>query len=113
MTRNAFIIATAAGLVVQLLMVIAGHYVPFVREKGFAIGGMLISLVAGLAYARIAHGGWPDSLVGGAASGGVCALLAIGVSVLLGDTPAMVLSFGTVASIVTGLLGGAIGRLIG
>jgi hypothetical protein len=112
MNRRAFLIAGWADLAVQLIMVIAGHYIPFIRDKGFAIGGMLISLGAGIAYVRIARGGWLDSLVGGAATGGVCALLAIAVSVVLHDTPSSILIIGTCASVVTGLIGGVIGRLI-
>ena len=73
---------------------------------------MLISLVAGLLYARLARGGWRDSLAGGGASGAVGSLLAIAVSFALGDVPAFVLLFGTCASLVTGLIGGALGRLI-
>jgi hypothetical protein len=112
MKRNAFIIAAGVGLAAGLIMTIVGHYVPFVRDKVFAIGGMLIALVAGLIYARIARGAWRDSLIGGAASGAVGALLAIAVSVVLGDTPAFVLLVGTIASIVTGLIGGAVGKLL-
>jgi hypothetical protein len=113
MKRNAFIIAAGAGLAAGLVMTIVGHYVPFVRDKVFAIGGMLIAMVAGFIYARIARGAWRDSLIGGALSGAVGALLAIVASVVLGDVPAFVILVGTAASIVTGLIGGAIGKLIG
>jgi hypothetical protein len=112
MNRRAFIIAAVAGFVAGLIMTIAGHYIAFIRDSVFAIGGMLISLAAGFVYVRIARGAWRDSLVGGAVSGGVGALLAIAVSVVLGDVPPMVLVIGTCASLVTGLIGGAIGRLI-
>ncbi len=113
MKRNAFIVAAGAGFVAGLLMTIVGHYDSFVRDRVFAIGGMLIALVAGFAYVRIARGGWRDSLVGGAASGATGALLAIAVSVLLGDVPPFVLAVGTMASIVTGLIGAALGRVMG
>ena len=113
MTRNAFIIAASAGFVAGLIMTIVGHYDSFVRDRVFAIGGMLISLAAGFAYVRIARSGWRDSLVGGAVSGAAGALLAITVSVLLGDVPAFVLVVGTMASVVTGLIGGALGRAMG
>jgi hypothetical protein len=113
MTRRAFFIAAAGCFVAGLIMTIAGHYIAFVKDNVFAIGGMLISLVAGFAYVRLARGGWRDSLVGGAASGAVGSLLAIAVSWGLGDVPASILIIGTCASLVTGLIGGAIGRLIG
>ena len=112
MDRNTLIAATAAGLVLQLAMVVAGHYVPAVRDKGFAIGGMLFSLLAGVLYARLAHGPWSGSLIGGAVAGGLCGFLGIGVSRLLGDVPTALLLFGTLGSTVAGLAGGAIGKIL-
>ncbi len=113
MNRDSIITATAIGLALQLAMVVIGHYVPAIREKGFAIGGMFFSLVAGLLYARMAQAGWGGALMGGAVAGGVCAILGIAVSVALGDVPPMILAMGTAASAVTGLIGGAVGKLIG
>ncbi|HEY4275299.1 MAG TPA: hypothetical protein VGM68_07435 [Rhizomicrobium sp.] len=111
MNKDSLITATSIGLVLQLAMVVGGHYVPMIKEN-FAIGGMLISLVAGLLYARKTLGSWSDALIGGGIAGGVCALIGIAVSVLLKDVPAMILAIGTAASAVTGLVGGAIGKLI-
>jgi hypothetical protein len=111
MNKNSLIFAILVGLVLQFVMVVSGHYAAAVREN-FAIGGMFLSLVAGFVYARKAVGGWSDSLVGGAIAGGACALLGIAVSVVLKDVPAMILVMGTAASAVTGLIGGAIGKLI-
>lgn len=113
MDRKSLLIATAAGTVAQLTMVIAGHFMPMVREHGFAVGGMLISLLAGLLYARRAKGGWPPSLIGGAIAGGACALIGIAPSVALGDTPASILLLGTLASTVAGVVGGALGKVSG
>jgi hypothetical protein len=110
---QALLLATGAGLAVQLAMVIAGHYVAFVKDNVFAVGGMLISLVAGLAYAKLAGGGWAPSLAGGLIAGGLCALLGIAVSVGLRDTAANILLVGTLGSAVAGLIGGALGKLLG
>jgi hypothetical protein len=113
MDRNALVLAGCIGLVLQLVMIVAGHFVPVIRDKGFMIGGLLISLVAGLIYARLAHAGWDSSLIGGAIDGGACALIGIAASVALGDTPPFVLIAGTLTSMVTGVVGGALGKLIG
>src|SRR5215472_12861883 len=113
MDRNAVLTATAIGLIAQVAMVVAGHYIPFIKEKGFAIGGMAISLAAGLIYARLAAGTWGGALLGGAVSGGVCAFIGIVLCVALKDAPTMVLALGTASSTVTGLIGGAIGRWFG
>jgi hypothetical protein len=43
-------------------------------------------------------------------AGGICAVIGVGVSVLLGDVPPSLLALGTASSAVTGLIGGIIGR---
>ena len=73
MDTRKLIVATAIGLAAQLAMVIAGHFVPVIKDQGFAIGGVLISLLSGLIYARTSRAGWGDALLGGAIAGGVCA----------------------------------------
>ena len=111
MNKENLLIATTVGLILQLLMVVAGHYLPPVKAK-FAIGGMLISLIAGAIYIRLAQQDWMGALIGGAIAGGVCALLAIAVSVSLKDVPAMILVVGTLGSVVAGLAGGALAKLV-
>ena len=111
MNRKALINATVIGTVLQLIMITTGHFVPAVAAQ-FAIVGMLISLVAGLLYARAAKGSWADSLLGGVIAGGVCALFGIAASVVWGDTAQNILLLGTVGSAVAGAVGGAIGKLL-
>lgn len=110
MNAKTLLIATGIGLALQLAMVIAGHYVPFIKNNLFAIGGMGISLLAGAIYGKMAAEAWGPSLIGGLTAGAVCALLGIGVSVALKDVPAPVLAFGTMGSAVAGLIGGALGK---
>jgi hypothetical protein len=112
MQPNALIAATGIGLVLQLAMVVGGHFAPAVREL-FALGGMGFSLVAGLLYVWLGvQGSWRADLIGGAVAGGACALIGIALSAVLGDVPAMLLLFGTLSSIVTGAMGGAVGKLV-
>jgi hypothetical protein len=111
MNRNALIRATLIGTVLQLLMVVSGHFVPAIAAQ-FAIVGMLISLVAGVLYVRAARGGWGDSLIGGLIAGGLCAFIGILVSYLLKDVTVDILWMGTAGSAVAGLVGGAIGKLV-
>ncbi len=103
--------ATIIGTVLQLAMVIAGHFEPFVAAKVFMLGGMGISALAGLLCGRGASS-YGGAALAGAIAGGVCALIGIAVSVLLGDTHAMILAFGTLSSAITGAIGGLIGRAI-
>ncbi|HVU22003.1 MAG TPA: hypothetical protein VHE09_14825 [Rhizomicrobium sp.] len=102
--------ATVVGTVLQLIMVVAGHFLPWIRDNAFMFGGMLISGVAGLLYARDAALGYGRGALGGAIAGGLGALIGIGVSVLLGDTLFSILALGTAISIVTGAAGGLWGQ---
>jgi hypothetical protein len=111
MNRQALIRATAIGTVLQLVMIVAGHFVPAVAAL-FAPVGMAISLVAGLLYARAARGGWGDSLIGGAIAGGVCAFIGILASYLWKDVAVDILWIGTAGSAIAGLVGGAVGKLL-
>ncbi|MFZ5669417.1 MAG: hypothetical protein ACOY4K_07970 [Pseudomonadota bacterium] len=111
MNRKALIDATVIGTALQLIMVLVGHWVPAVAAL-FAPIGILISLIAGLLYARAAKGSWADSTLGGVLAGALCALIGIAVSVALGDVPAMILVIGTLSSAAGGVVGGAIGKLL-
>jgi hypothetical protein len=102
--RNAIIVGTA----IQLAMVVAGHWVPFIKLNVFAIGGVVISALAGGMYARDARVSRGKSAAGGAVAGGVCALIGIAVSCALGDVEPMILVLGTFSSAIGGAVGGAI-----
>ena len=111
---RAVFIASIVGTVLQVAMVVAGHSNASVAAM-FAIGGMTISLLAGLIYGYLTKG--PRNLggliAGGATAGGVCAFIGILVSHLMGDVPVSLLALGTVSSVVTGAIGGAIGKVFG
>lgn len=112
MDNRALTIATVAGTIAQLAMVISGHFDASIAAL-FAVGGMTISLAAGLLYglkARQATLG--NSALGGFLAGGICALIGIAVSYFLGDVTATILVFGTLSSAVAGAIGGPVGRLI-
>lgn len=111
MNMRALIVATVIGTALQMTMVIAGHFVPAVANL-FAVVGILISLAAGLFYARAAKGGWRDSLLGGAVSGGLCALIGIAMSWAMGDVETIILALGTLSSAVGGVIGGAVGKVL-
>jgi hypothetical protein len=94
-----------------LIMVVSGHFSAPIKEA-FAVGGMLISLIAGVIYVRATRGSWGDTLIGGVLAGGICALIGIAVSCALGDVDAGVLLFGTLGSAVAGAIGGAVAKLV-
>lgn len=109
MNNQRLVFATLVGSAAQIAMAVSGHVVPAIKEL-FMVGGLGISLIAGLVYAARAASSWGSSALGGAIAGGLCALIGIALSVGLHDVPASLLALGTVGSAVTGLLGGLIGR---
>jgi hypothetical protein len=110
MNARAIVLATAVGSVLQLGMVVLGHFNSSVAGL-FAVGGMAISLLAGVSYAAFARSGsFGSSAAGGAIAGAACALIGILASYVMGDVPASLLLLGSLSSAVTGALGGAVGR---
>ena len=103
--------AILVGTVSQVAMVVIGHFAPWVALHVFMFGGMLISAAVGYLYARDVTKGYGLGALGGAIAGGVCALLGIAVSVILGDTPPFVLALGTAISTLTGAVGGVVGQM--
>jgi hypothetical protein len=111
MSSRALVIASLVGTLLQVLMVVAGHSSPAIKGL-FAVGGMGLSLVAGVLYARLGRPATKASAaLGGGAAGAICAFLGILVSHLLGDVPGSLLALGTISSAVTGAIGGLIGAM--
>jgi hypothetical protein len=109
---RALVIASLIGTVLQTAMVVAGHSNRSIA-KLFAVGGMSLSLIAGVIYAVLARGGTTGSaIVGGILAGAICALVGIAVSYFLEDVPASLLALGTLSSAVTGAIGGWLGSVL-
>jgi hypothetical protein len=112
-SNPALVKSTVVGTILQLIMVLAGHYSPAVANQ-FATGGLVISALAGVLFSvwrRPASG--TAAAAGGVIAGGVSAFLGILVSYLLGELQPSVLVFGTAGSIVSGAMGGVLGKLFG
>ena len=110
-TPRALVIASTIGTVLQTAMVVAGHSNRSIARL-FAVGGMSLSLIAGVIYAVLARGGTTGSaIVGGVLAGAICALIGIAVSYFLKDVPASLLALGTLSSAVTGAIGGWLGSV--
>jgi hypothetical protein len=111
MQTRSLAIASLAGTLLQIIMVVAGHSSPAIKGL-FAVGGMGLSLVAGVLYARLARSTTKGGAsIGGLVAGAICAFLGILVSWRLGDVPASLLALGTLSSAVTGAIGGLLGAL--
>lgn len=104
--KDALVRSAALGTLLQLVMVVSGHFVTAIAML-FGPLGMGISLLAGLLYGRWA--GRPSGAAGGTLAGGICALIGIAVSFGLGDVTAVLLALGTLSSAVAGAIGGWLG----
>lgn len=110
---NPMMKSAIVGTVLQLLMVVVGHYVPQVASL-FPIAGTGIGGLAG-----ILNGLWgpkaslPAAAGGGAVAGGVGGAIGTLVSSLLGDVPMSTLAIGTGSTAAAGLVGGLIGKFLG
>ncbi len=110
MNRRALTISLVIATILQVAMVVAGHFSPAVAGL-FAFGGMGFSLVGGVIYALLAKPGWKEAIGMGALVGGLSGLIGIAISHLLGDVPASLLLLGTVSSAATGFIGAAVTRI--
>jgi len=96
------------GIVLQLAMVTAGHFV----EAVLALSGPLgvgIPLVLGVWYGATVPRGYGETSKGGFIIGLVGAFIGVVGAILMGDATWMLLTFAPLSSAVTGLLGAAIG----
>jgi len=107
-TARALWRATLIGTVLQVSMVVGGHYAPAIKAL-YGPGGMLISALAGWLFGRLSGIGRGVSAIGGLFAGAACAFLGILESFYLGDVPASLLLLGTASSAVTGAIGGLVG----
>lgn len=110
-SQGALTKATIVGTLLQLAMVIAGHFSQPIRDNGFAILGTGIGGLTGFLFSRWAgRGTRGGSATGGGIAAGVGAFIGTIVSAVLGDVPGQTIGIGTIASLVAGLAGGAIGH---
>lgn len=103
---------TVVGTVLQVVMVVVGHWIVAVANL-FGLLGVAISLVVGLLWARASARRIVRGAGGGAVVGGACAFLGILLSLALGDVAPVILALGTLSSAVGGAVGGAIGARLG
>lgn len=108
--------AIGTGTIMQVLMVVIGHYQPSLQAAGlFPIAGTLIGLVTGWLSGR---GAPASDTMGtfarnGGVAGGVAGALGSLVSTALGDVPLANLTIAGGSTLVTGALGGVIARMLG
>lgn len=103
------------GTIVQLLMITVGHFVPdLLVGNFFPIVGTSIGAATGALYGLWAKGANAgQAALGGAVAGGVAGVLGSAASAGLGDVPGATVGIAGVSTLVSGAIGGVVGRLIG
>ena len=103
--------AVAVGALFELLLVVAGHFRPWLKPHFFLFGCITIAGVMALLYARDLARGFGLGALGGAVVGFLCGLTAVAVSNLLGDQPELYIPYGVMVATLTGAVGGLFGQL--
>jgi len=103
--------AAITGIVLQITMVMIGHYVPWISGNSYLFGTMMISGVAGLLYARDFAKGYAKGALGGAVTGGACGIIGISAANILGDAPLIAIPAGAAITVLIGAIGGLFGQM--
>jgi uncharacterized membrane protein YeaQ/YmgE (transglycosylase-associated protein family) len=103
--------ATLVGTVLQIAVVVLGHFIPFISLHASLFAAMFIAGLAGLFYARDLDRGWALGTLGSVIAGTAGALIGIALSVAIGDKPASLIRFVIVASLLSSAAGGPFGQM--
>lgn len=96
------------GSVLQVAMVVAGHFAEGVRPL-YPVIGVSISALAGALFGARGARGAGESAWGGALAGALCPVVGVLVSVALGQVGMVVLAIAMGSGVVTGAIGGLLG----
>lgn len=115
MHKTALLRALYLGTALQLTMILVGHLVPGLAQGNFfPIVGTTLGGVTGFLYGRWAKAdGMGANAAGGATAGGIAGALGAAASAGLGDVPLMTIGIAGASTVVTGALGGVLGKILG
>lgn len=115
MHKPALLRALFIGTALQLTMILVGHLVPGLAQGNFfAIAGTTLGGVTGFLYGKWATGeGMGANAAGGATTGGIAGVLGAAASAGLGDVPLMTIGIAGASTVVTGAIGGVLGKVLG
>ena len=102
--------AVILGVILELSLVLGGWYWPDGRY-GLLFGGMLISAVAGMFYARELGKGFGSGILGGTLAGAACGVVAVTSAEFLGIAHEIYIPYGVMVLTLTGAVGGLFGEL--
>src|SRR5690348_15233211 len=102
--------AIIVGTTLQVANSIARH-IGWMTDYYAQFGGMFISGVAGLLYAREVNRGYGPGSAGGAIAGLLCAVIGVALSVTFHDAPPALIPLAMLICTLTGAIGGLFGQL--
>lgn len=102
--------ALLVGVVLEVMLVLAGHYRPLLRVHYVLFGCMMIAGTMGLLYARDLARGYVSGALGGLVIGAACGVAAVGLSNVLGDQPESYIPYGVMVCTLVGAIGGLFGQ---
>ena len=103
--------AMLVGTILQIAVVVLGHFIPFISLHASLFAVMFISGLAGLFYARDLDRGWALGTLGSIIAGTGCAIIGVAFAVAIGDKPASLIGFVMVASLLSSAAGGPFGQM--
>jgi hypothetical protein len=103
--------ATLVGMVLQVAMVVLGHFISWIAQNAYVFGGMFISGVSGLLYARDYAAGYGPGALGGAIAGPSCLAVGVAVAIALREAKPEIIPFAVLTGIVIGAIGGLFGQM--
>jgi len=115
MDTTALFRATLVGTALQLTMILIGHLSPgLLQGNFFPITGTFLGGVTGFLCGRWAAGGrMGQNAAAGATAGGIAGVLGAAVSAALGDVPLSTIGIAGASTVVTGAIGGVLGKALG
>jgi hypothetical protein len=103
--------AAIVGIVLQLALAIGAHCFADIAKHYFLFGIMMIAATSGYLYGMGSGKGYFQGATGGAITGGSCALVGVGASVLMQDTAQTIIPLFTAICVGTGTVGGLFGQM--
>lgn len=109
---NPLLKASIIGALLQIAMVVGGHFMPQLAQL-FPVIGTGLGGAAGVLFGMFAKGASGGALAaGGAAAGGLSGLVGSVVSMAMGDATGSTVAIATGSTVVSGLVGSFLGKVL-
>jgi hypothetical protein len=108
---RALLRATFVGVVIQIVMVVAAHFLLWLHGYYYLFALMMIAATSGYIYAADTGRGFFVGATAGAICGGLCGFVGVAASALLHDIAQSLIPLDTAICVLTGAVGGLWGQV--